>query len=538
MRPTLALTLLILLTGLSSSVSMLEPVLQLNDRSGWRFGVPADEPVIVNLQEEFQTIHSFGASDCWSAKYIGKWRDEAKKNQIADLLFSLDTLSNGQPKGIGLSLWRINIGAGSYEQGDSSAITDSWRREECFLTPDGQYDWTKQAGSQWFLQAARRRGVRYMLGFTNSAPVQMTRNGKAFSPGGRSFNLKPAAMEPFADFLTTVADHFKLDYLSPINEPQWDWKAEKNGRAKQEGSPAENADIAAVTQTLSAKLSQRNTKTSIVTGETAQLDYLYAKAESGRGRQLDYFFAPSEAPVVMKLPHVEPVWAYHSYFTTCRDSTLVDVRQKAAQRAKAVGSPMLWQSEFGVLGDICGQYNGGPRHTDMNYGLYVAKVIHNDLTVANVTSWQWWLAINPYNYSDGLVYINGPDGAYKNHDNARNDGQVVDSKQLWAFGNYARFVRPGMKRIAVRLADSNPVKEAGQCMVSAYKDERRKQLVLVCINMTPTAKTLPLKGPAIRNSRFTCYTTSETKTLAKSVVSSGVIQLEPRSVVTLVGSYK
>ncbi|GAB4044238.1 glycoside hydrolase [Spirosoma jeollabukense] len=500
---------------------------------------PLIQPVTVNLQEEFQTIHSFGASDCWSAKFIGKWQDETKKNQIADLLFSLDTLANGQPRGIGLSLWRVNIGAGSYEQKDSSAIRDEWRREECFLTPDGRYDWSKQAGNQWFLQAARQRGVRYTLGFTNSPPVQMTRNGKAFSLGGKTINLKPGALEPFADFLANVADHFKFDYLSPINEPQWDWTADKKGKAGQEGTPAENADIRAVTNALSTKLAASQAKTTVVTGEAGQLDFLYGRAESGRGEQLNYFFAPKQATSLAKLPNVEPVWAYHSYFTTCRDSTLVAVRQQAAQRARSVGSPQLWQSEFGVLGDICGQYNGSPRHTDMAYGLYVAKVIHNDLTVANVTSWQWWLAINPYNYSDGLVYINGPDGAYKQHDNARQDGQVVDSKQLWAFGNYARFIRPGMKRVAVRIgASSNPVAEAGQCMVSAYKDPDRKQIVLVCINMTPSVTDLPLNGLKLKDNRFASYVTAEAKTLTKSIVSPNRIQLEPKSVTTLVGTYQ
>lgn len=496
-------------------------------------------PVTLDLKEEFQTIHSFGASDCWSAKFIGTWQNEAKKNQIADLLFSLDTLPGGQPKGIGLSLWRMNIGAGSYEQKDSSLITDEWRREACFLTPDGRYDWSKQAGSQWFLQAARRRGVRYALGFTNSPPVQMTRNGKAFSAGGKSFNLKPAALAPFADFLTTVATHFQLDYLSPINEPQWDWTAGKNGKANQEGSPAENKDIADVTSALSARLAASKAKTTVVAGEAGQLNYLYEKAESGRGDQLDYFFSKSERPSLTRLPNVEPIWAYHSYFTTCTDSTLVSMRQKAAQRAKAVGNPMLWQSEFGVLGDICGKYNGSPRHTDIQYGLYVAKVIHNDLTVANVTSWQWWLAINPYDYSDGLVYINGPDGQYKKHDNARQDGQVLDSRQLWALGNYARFVRPGMKRIGVRLGTaSNLVAEASQCMVSAYKDPIRKQLVLVCINMTSNPVTLPLNGIRVKNNRFVSYTTTDTKSLAKSTVSANQIQLEPTSVMTVVGQYQ
>lgn len=527
-----SLLTLIAFTCLSSTARIIDPPGQTTTRHR-----RAEKSVTINLREEFQTIHSFGASDCWSAKFIGKWQDESKKNQIADLLFSLDTLPSGQPKGIGLSLWRMNIGAGSYEQGDSSRISDIWRREECFMDSLGHFNWTKQSGSQWFLQAARQRGVRYTLGFTNSPPVQMTKNGKAFSAGGKSINLKPGATNAFADFLVKVAEHFKFDYLSPINEPQWDWTAGKNGRAGQEGSPAENADIAAVTKALSAKLAAQKAQTTVVTGEAGQLNFLYEKAESGRGNQLDYFFVSKQEASITKLPNVEPIWTYHSYFTTCSDSVLVAMRQKVAQRVKAVGNPMLWQSEFGVLGDICGRYNGSPRHTDMDYGLYVAKVIHNDLTVANVTSWQWWLAINPYDYSDGLVYINGPDGNYKKHDNARQDGQVLDSRQLWAFGNYARFVRPGMKRVAVHLADSAPQQEASQCMISAYKDSRTKKIVLVCINMTADPLTLPLRGLTIRHERFDCYKTTETQTLAKSIVPSNQIQLEPKSVVTLVGQY-
>ncbi|WP_431215396.1 glycoside hydrolase [Puia sp. P3] len=67
----------------------------------------------VDMGSVQQTIHSFGASDGWTCKFIGKWADVSKKNRIADLLFSMDTLQDGTPKGIGLSLWRFNIGAGS-----------------------------------------------------------------------------------------------------------------------------------------------------------------------------------------------------------------------------------------------------------------------------------------------------------------------------------------------------------------------------------------------------------------------------------------
>lgn len=490
----------------------------------------------VSLTAEYQTIHSFGASDCWSAKFIGKWADESKKNQIADLLFSTDTLSSGQPKGIGLSLWRMNIGAGSFEQGEASDISDEWRREECFQNAQGQYDWRKQAGSQWFLTAARQRGVPYTLGFSISPPVHMTVNGKAFSPGGGSLNIKPDRLTDYATFMADVSNHFGFTYLSPINEPQWDWKAGNNGKAGQEGTPAQNSDIISLTKALSGQLAAKQSKTVVITGETAQLDYLYEKAESGRGNQLTQLFGSGVA--LGSLPNVAPVMSYHSYFTTCDDANLVNTRQKALTAAQQVGKPTLWQTEFGILGDICGKYNGYPRNTNIDYGLYVAKVIHNDLTVANVASWQWWLAINPYNYSDGLVYINGPDGQFTDPNNARQSGLVVDSKQLWAFGNFARFVRPGMKRINIQLDNNaDPVGQAGNYMLSAYKDEAARRIVLVAINMTESTVTLPLSGAFMKTSQFTTYTTDRDKNLAKATVASDKLQLMPKSVTTFVGFY-
>src|SRR3954471_14371936 len=78
-------------------------------------------------KKTYQTIQNFAASDAWACQFVGNWPD-AKKNAIADWLFSMDTLTNGNPKGIGLSLWRYNLGAGSAEQQENSGIGDEWRR--------------------------------------------------------------------------------------------------------------------------------------------------------------------------------------------------------------------------------------------------------------------------------------------------------------------------------------------------------------------------------------------------------------------------
>src|SRR5688572_30506992 len=73
----------------------------------------------VNLDMNLQTMESFGASDAWQGNFIGKNWPLDKRNKMADLLFSRELDAEGNPKGIGLSLWRFNLGAGSTEQGDA-----------------------------------------------------------------------------------------------------------------------------------------------------------------------------------------------------------------------------------------------------------------------------------------------------------------------------------------------------------------------------------------------------------------------------------
>ena len=108
-------------------------------------------------------------------------------------------------------MWRTNIGTGSYEQGTASNIGSDWRREECYLNADGTYDWSKEAGNRWFLNAAKQRGAENLLAFTISPPVSMTKNGYAFGPDGTDkgkLNLQAGKMDAFADFLTEVIKHY------------------------------------------------------------------------------------------------------------------------------------------------------------------------------------------------------------------------------------------------------------------------------------------------------------------------------------------
>ncbi len=506
--------------------------------------------ITADINTQYQEIDGFGASDAWQFQMIGAYWPLEKRNQIADLLFSRDTDQLGNPKGIGLSIWRFNIGAGSAEQGDNSYISDPWRRTECFLNADGSYDWNKQQGQQWFLSAAKGRGVKKILGFTNSPPVYYTNNGYAFSPGGWHLNIKSDSLTRFANFLATVAEHFNskgipIDYISPINEPQWNWTAGSSNWAGQEGTPAANSDVAALARLLSQKISEKGLSTKIVLAEAGTVDYLYQTTDADRGNQIADFFGTTSADYIGNLANIEKLISSHSYYTVWPISDMISKRDAIHNKILSTDASLKsWSTEYCILesaNDDLG--DGWGRDLTMNIALYVARLIHYDLTKAYASSWQWWTALSRSDYKDGLIYVddgtnNGVRDA-SNPDYCKNDGYIRESKLLWALGNYSRFVRPGMKRILVSSPDILP-NQAHGLLVSGFIDQSKKEVAVVVINYVNAAKTiaLKLKNATVSFDSINMYITSDDKSLAKvSVLNAGKIALPANSITTFTVKY-
>ena len=508
----------------------------------------------IDLSQEMQTIDGFGASDAWRTQFVGKNWPIEKRNAIADLLFSKEMDASGNPKGIGLSMWRFYLGAGSMEQGANSNISDEWRRAECFQNPNGTYDWTKYAGQRWFLQAAKSRGVEKFLAFTISPPVQMTLNGKAFSGQRNAMNIKPGMLTNYADFLVDCVDNLQrnegitFNYLSPINEPQYDWMPGNDGQAGQEGTPATNQEMFDFTKLLSDKLKAKSLNTEIVLGEAAQINYLYENVNGeNRDDQINAFFGTTPTNIAL-LPNVKKVISGHSYFTSWPISNMISMREKLNARVKQMGNLKYWQTEYSILespgtAEIPGG-SGHQRDLGMKTALFVARTIHNDIAVANASSWQWWTALTRYDYKDGLIYLdNGANNGLSTSVPAdpnycKNDGFYRDSKLLWAFGNYSLFVRPGMVR--VQIPNQNAQTAAADVMLTAYKDVANKKLVIVAVNYSDTARSykLNLSGTTLKNNEMTPYVTSESSNLKKSNnIKGDKFEIPARSIVTYVGSY-
>ncbi|MCD0470589.1 glycoside hydrolase [Flavobacterium sp. JAS] len=501
----------------------------------------------INLDANLQTMESFGASDAWQCNFIGKNWPLDKKNKIADLLFSKELDAEGNPKGIGLSLWRFNLGSGSSEQGDASDIGDEWRRTECFTTDGVTYNMSKQAGQVWFMKAARERGLEKLLAFTNSAPVYLTQNGKAHATIKEFYNLKDGKMPELADFWATSLDKLKteqgltIDYVSPFNEPQYEW----DGTA-QEGSPATNANIYSFVNVLSPKLQAKGLESKIVVGEGGSYEPLYKtiSGKESRSNQIDYFFGVNSAKNIAGLSNVKKTISAHSYWQAWPLTELVYSRGSAATRTQSVAGLSLWSSEYCVLespgtSELPG--GGGPgRDLGMQTALWTARIISTDIALGGVTSWQWWTAISRGDYKDGLIHIDdGSSNGAGNADYCKNDGYIRDAKTLWALGNFSFFVKPGM--IRVQIPSANNSTSVNDVMVTAYKDVATKKLVVVAVNISKSAKAykLNLAGGVLTDNKLTPYTTSETLSLKKGTgVDATNFTIPAKSVVTYVGTYK
>lgn len=497
------------------------------------------QKIIFDFKSERQIIHSFGASDCWRTQYIGKNWPLEKREKIADLLFSSEFDEWGNPKGIGLSLWRFNIGSGSHEAGEKSGISSLWRRTECFLDNKGNWNWDKQEGQRWMLEAARKRGVKYSLGFSITAPYFMTKNGMArASEKNKYANIREDAYDDYASFMAEVSDKLGFDYLSPINEPQWEWVG-----SNQEGMQATNEECSRLIHFLDNEISKRSSKTKIVFGEAGDIRYLYRYGtdKPDRDNQIKEIFSKDGKYSISNLKNVEHVISGHSYWSTWPVDTMIQTREELYDEIKEnLPEFTYWQTEYCPMEKNKDNPNGGGgRDLTMNTALYVARVIHHDLTVANASSWQWWTAFSEWNYKDGLIFVDdgilscgANKGNEKMIETCKNDGIYRTSKLLWVLGNYSFFVRPGMIRILEKSSVSND-----GILASAYVDYINKKISVVLINNTSQTQNIDLSFVSVprkfNTKQFKMYETSDRCDLQYKGETGNIMFLPPFSVITL-----
>ena len=81
-------------TGLLDEITLETSSLTSDEIRDWDAEFCDFSEFTVCVDQKKQTIRNFGASDGWSTQFIGKYFPENKKEHLAELLFSCDTLSN------------------------------------------------------------------------------------------------------------------------------------------------------------------------------------------------------------------------------------------------------------------------------------------------------------------------------------------------------------------------------------------------------------------------------------------------------------
>lgn len=464
--------------------------------------------ITLNQGVKYQTIDNWAASDCWTAEWVGRYFSQSNKEKVAKWLFSTRMDANGNPTGIGLSSWRVNLGAGSATQGDDSAIEDETRRVDCFLQADGTYDWSRCPGQQYFMKAAKDYGVNDFVLFSNSAPVHYTKNGIAHCDKTTgSANLKDDCYDDFAEFLATTAKHFtdegyNITHISPVNEPSWDWQDNS-----QEGSHWTNATIAKLARELNTSITSRNLNTKMLIPEAVAYTTLSGLFSEN---QLNAFWSQSSSNYLGDLPSLAPIVAAHSYWTFGTNYELEHARTTACDAAAKYGVK-IYQTEWSLLDNAPSKNTGFPEGgydaaTRTDIALFMAKVIQCDMIYANAASWSYWTAMDREQWGQKdrfhLIRINANgDTGYESYGSLAANGTVYDDMTLWALGNFSLFVRPGYQRIGMTGAD-----EINGLLGSTYLSPDGKKMAIVIVNTGTSERTITLNAEGIDLNGYTINT--------------------------------
>lgn len=439
---------------------------------------PATETITIDPSNRAQSIRGFGASGAWWPNYVADFPAEDRQ-RLLRLLFTAE--------GADLSIYRYNLPAG-----EGRDVTDRLRRTAQVEIAPGDYDFTRDWKAQLILREVRALGVEQFVLFSKSPPPRLLRNGKVSGgdDGGSNLIDTPEARADFARYLLDLTTYYTREFdlphvvLSPINEPQWRWGKD---RRHQEGCFYTPAELRA---TLRALVEEKNAR-----GLTLDIE----APESGEWKNLNYDFARAlfEDPVLRAELRT---YAVHSYWSSPEDRRRFVRWFRERYPDKALAMTEYCQMEHG-------------HDLGIESALRMADVIHEDLTVAEVETWQWWLGVFTGGYKDALIYA---------HPRTR---KIETTKRLWALGNYSRFVRPGATRIAAR-AD-------GDLRVSAFLAADARSASMVVINHGEARWIRPAlpSGPAQTTGAW--VTSAEHNLTPTAPDAAGRVLLPAKSISTL-----
>ena len=369
---------------------------------------------VVNLP--YQTVSGFGTSACWWAQMI---EDASVRTYLAEQLFS--------EKGLGLNIYRYNVGGGVNPE--KNRIGGRSRTTESFLyynedKGEYEYDFTRDANAQAMLFEALSYGcVDTVILFANSPHYSMTVNGEtAGSRSGGVTNLDESRYGDYVDYFLTITEYFlskgvPVRYISPVNEPQWDWGGDWVG---QEGCHYSAEQVVRLMELFAEEIEKRG------------LDVRLQAPESGQIGSNDTPYTDALLKSGLAMSKTGSL-AYHSYWT---DADIDSKLEFGLRRLKKLAGHRVDMTEWCEL--PC-------RHDvdDVEAALIMARVIANDFNLEKCNSWSNWVAVNDTGIdpegkriSDGLFYVMNDDY-----------GEVRPAARFYAFAHFSKFIPKGSKAL-------------------------------------------------------------------------------------------
>ncbi|WP_366294109.1 glycoside hydrolase [Paenibacillus sp. AN1007] len=397
-----------------------------------------DDPVRLKLEQSYDHFEGWGTSLAWWANDLGGWENQAKVDEIMDLVFD-------PVKGLGLNIVRYNIGGG--ENPEMKELRPGGDVPG-FQPKPGVWDWEADAGQRSVLQSAIKRGVNITEAFSNSPPYWMTISGSVTGAEDGGSNLREDQYDAFADYLTEVVKHYRDTWgitfrtLNPLNEPSANWWKKGN---MQEGSHFNTEQQAAMIKKTAASLRSKGLDGTVISA-----------ADDNSIDETMFNFSLYDQDTVDAVQQINT----HSY----NGSRMEELRALADKLGKK-----LWMSEYGTGG------SEPHHHEDMTSVQELAERIMFDLKIMQPSAWVYWQAVEDEGARNNWGFI---------HANFNGDEQYEMTKQYYAMAQFTKYIRPGAVII--------PTDEGST--LAAY-DAKAQRLVLVIRNeRSAESKAFDLNG--------------------------------------------
>ena len=426
-----------------------------------------------NDSKTFQTFEGFGASSAWNFRVLGRDFPEEVQDEAISLLYGQDGLS--------LEIFRYNLGGGSCEVNNCTYPDD--RKTESFFNTDKyinyssfanelNYDFTKDSSYvSMMLKSFEIGNIKKLVIFSNSPHYLLTKNGKTNASTPLENNLKEDAYEAFSDYVLICSNNIKKMlndkgfndieiYLSPVNEPQWNWGGDYE---IQEGCHYGPEELAKFYDTFHKKMTHFNrlNNTNFILDIYESGSYIMTDKSANNKKYFEEFSKYDFYKDV-------EVLSMHSY---CSDSSIYQrVKFQNYLQSKGIEKKT-------AISEYCVMEHGVDQSVEM--GLKSSKVVMRDLIYNNATEWTWWLGLAYGGYEDGLVYLD------------KNTNEISLTYRYYMFKTIMDNITPGDTRIKTNYLnqfdkielDTVAFKKQDGSVVIVVLNDSDKDKVLKCAKL-------------------------------------------------------